>query len=201
MSAPVPWDHDAAIVFVRKALERIGGKDRLTFDVRMEYALADAAVSCPSMQWWIYMKASYGSMRQYETIKCREAMIIIESRNALNNSIVEAQRRIYETFGDNPKGRQGRNEYEKMLRNQFIYDCLDILQDAGYMKRNDAIAVVAEVLSLTRRAIREAFKAYSNRDPDLWPIICWAVNRDLWSLGNWTKYEYMYERLSLPEPD
>ena len=67
MSAPIAWDYDTAIGFVRKALEDIGGKDGLIFDVRMEHVLADASLNDQTVRWWVEHQA-------YEDRECWEAI-------------------------------------------------------------------------------------------------------------------------------
>ena len=193
MSAPIAWDYDTAVGFIRKALEDIGGKDGLIFDVRIEHVLADVAMNYPFIQSEIYIQA-------FSDKDCWKAMMLIFG----DVSMVKAERRANNTFGDCPKGRKGRNSYDRMLRNQFVFDCCEILQVAGDMKREDAIEILSEVLGVSEYAIDKARQAYIcmiDRNLYLWPKICRAINSDLWYFGYWKKYSYIYERLSLPEPD
>ena len=72
------------------------------------------------------------------------------------------------------------------------------------MKREDAIEILSKVLGVSEYAIDKARQAYIcmiDRNLYLWPKICRAINSDLWYFGYWKKYSYIYERLSLPEPD
>ena len=196
MSAPIAWDYDTAVGFVRKALEDIGGKYGLIFDVRIEHVLADASLNYRTVRWWVEHQA-------YEDRECWEAIKLFYSRKWDSMSIVDIERSIHLEFGDRPKGRKGRNSYDRMLRNQFIFDCCEILQVAGDMKREDAIEILSEVLREGEYAIDKARQAYicmMDRDPYLWPRLCREINSDLWYFGYWKKYSYIYARLSLPEP-
>ena len=191
MSAPVPWDHDTAVRRMRTALEDMGGKDGLRASVDVRARSVMVANYAHALKHDLYpdrVKALI-AIQAHEDSEYWEAMVIIETM-ALSGDMVEAERQVKRTIGNCPGKRKGQKSSTLIPRNEFIYDGIEVLKDAGDMQLKDAIDVMVEVWETSEDVIIKARQTY---------IRMMERNRQLWRIASFMAYKYAYARLSLPE--